>query len=707
MSRSRTRPPTEVPGLDAERFLGAGAYGEVWVALDRNTGRRVAIKFYAHRGGLDWSLLSREVEKLVFLSADRYVVQLLDVGWSADPPYYVMEYMENGSLDDWLRSQGPLPRVTAVSMFREVAIGLVHAHGKGVLHCDLKPANVLLDQDGRPRLADFGQSRLSHEQKPALGTLFYMAPEQADLKAVPDARWDVYALGALLYNMLTGSPPHRDPAALDTIESANTLEERLQRYRQSIETAPPLTEHRQVAGVDRALAEIVDRCLAVNPQRRYPNVQAVLDALDAREARRARRPLVVLGMIGPALLMLIMGLAAWSGVETIIRQSERALTERVLESNLFAAQYAAKAAANDLDRRFLAVEQVASDPEARELLRELLANPELADMRERLNDPAVDDEDLRDAFRLHPARQALQRRLEALHDDKTLVDVASWFVNDPRGLQVARAPSNDTIARNYAWRTYFHGQSKDRPEGWRPTNGEHIEQTSLSAVFRSRASGRWIIGVSAPIYAADGEFLGVVALTGDVGDDFGVRLSDQEEEPAQRNNEQFAVLVDRRTGGLILQHPLFDRLMENGQRLPDHFENYRVTAEHLPIGAGVTPAKVNYRDPLAEDASGGDYRRDWLAEMAPVTVRGEESGLMVIVQETKDHAIGPTLDLLKSSLLTIGLIALGVVAAVLTLLWGFVARALAGEPASRSGSNGAMSEITPAESLATVSLTRR
>jgi serine/threonine protein kinase len=176
LSLQRSKPPAEVAGYDTERFLGAGAYGEVWVAVDHNTGRRVAIKFYTHRGGLDWSLLSREVEKLVFLSADRYVVQLLDVGWDADPPHYVMEYLEQGSLDDRIRSQGKLPVHEAVTIFRDVAIGLLHAHGKGVLHCDLKPANLLLDQDGKPRLADFGQSRLSHEQAPALGTLFYMAP---------------------------------------------------------------------------------------------------------------------------------------------------------------------------------------------------------------------------------------------------------------------------------------------------------------------------------------------------------------------------------------------------------------------------------------------------------------------------------------------------------------------------------------------------
>ena len=138
-----------------------------------------------------------------------------------------------------------------MTLFREVAVGLLHAHAKGVLHCDLKPANVLVDQDGWPRLADFGQSRLSHEQTPALGTLFYMAPEQADLQAVPDVRWDVYALGALLYCMLTGGPPYRSQAAVTEFETAADLDERLARYRQLIASSPTPSAHRQIAGVDR------------------------------------------------------------------------------------------------------------------------------------------------------------------------------------------------------------------------------------------------------------------------------------------------------------------------------------------------------------------------------------------------------------------------------------------------------------------------
>ena len=103
----------------------------------------------------------RDVEKLRYLFSDRYVVQLFEVGWEAEPPYYVMEHMENGSLEDLLRA-GPISVPDAVLYFREIAVALVHAHDKGILHCDLKPANVLLDTDRRPRL---GRDRARRERR--------------------------------------------------------------------------------------------------------------------------------------------------------------------------------------------------------------------------------------------------------------------------------------------------------------------------------------------------------------------------------------------------------------------------------------------------------------------------------------------------------------------------------------------------------------
>jgi len=694
MSLQRSQPPTQVPGYEPERFLGVGAYGEVWVGVEKNTGRRVAIKFYAHRGGLDWSLLSREVEKLAFLFADRYVVQLIGVGWDADPPYYIMEYLEQGSLADRLHA-GPLPVAEAVELFRDVAVGLVHAHGKGVLHCDLKPANILLDQDGKPRLADFGQSRLSHEQTPALGTLFYMAPEQADLKAMPDARWDVYALGALLYCMLTGSPPHRTPETVRRLERSEDLEHRLARYRRMIRSSPPPAAHRQLPGVDRALAEIVDRCLAVDPEKRYPNVQAVLAALDARAAQRARRPMMILGAVGPVLLLLVVSLFAWQGFSRAIHDSGEALTTRALESNRNFAEYVARTAGNELERRFEAVEQVASSPRLREVLAETIDQPDVQRLLEQLSDPApLRDparekavlDPLREEFRHLESRDRLQRELEKLipprmrpgKNQDGIEEVASWFFCDARGVSTVRVPRSLTIGKNYAWRSFFHGQPADFKHEWqRPTPEQQLRKTQLSAVFRSQAHDQWIVAVTTPVFERPdgGEFLGVVALTVKVG-----RFVEVELEGGNKKF-QFPVLVDQREGdhkGVILQHPLLKESLE--PRLagrPDEFDDLRLPPDKLP---DTREKSVGYSDPLAELAANspnGPRNKYWLAEMKPVRVRGQDTGWVVIVQEaydTYDGTIGSTLAGLRSGLILFGLAAFVMVLLVVIGLWGFAIR---------------------------------
>ncbi len=283
LSMRATVPPSEVPGYRLERLLGQGAFGQVWVGKNLNTGRTVAVKFYLHRSGVNWSLLSREVKHLVSMASNRFIVQVLEVGWDAEPPYYVMEFLENGSLDDLIRSKGNLSVKQASEIFYDLAVGLNHSHGKGVLHCDLKPANVLLDQDMRPRLADFGQSRMSHEQTPSLGTLFYMAPEQADLNAVPDARWDVYALGAILYCMLTGNPPYRTPDMVSTLDTAANLPERLKKYRDALLKSPAPRQHYRVPRIDRELSKLIDRCLANIPMIDWPTCNRF-----SRSSRSAR-----------------------------------------------------------------------------------------------------------------------------------------------------------------------------------------------------------------------------------------------------------------------------------------------------------------------------------------------------------------------------------------------------------------------------------
>src|SRR5262245_32282320 len=530
LSLERTRPPAEVPGFLLERFIGSGAYGEVWAGIDRNTGRKVAVKFYAHRRGVDFSLLNREVEKLVFLSADRYVVQLLQVGWTAEPPYYVMEYIEHGSLDDLLLARGTFTIPEAVEMFRELAVGLSHAHGKGVLHCDLKPANILLDQDHRPRLADFGQSRLSNEQKPALGTLFYMAPEQADLEAVPDVRWDVYALGAILYTMLVGAPPHRNDTTVSQIDAAGDLSDRLLRYRHAIRAAPPPSEHRRLPGMDRALADIIDRLLAVNPTDRFANGQEVLDALAARQRNRSRLPLMVLGFVGPLLVLLVTAAFSLWASNRAVEKAKGDYTELAQRNNQFAARLAAEKMTGQLRGYFETARDEAEYGVFRTLFFEVAdSSPNLA----KLVDPVTPDEALdgiRAAFLNEVERRNLQKHLQARLDDYQAragqnpehPRFASIFVTDRVGTQLAaafddRSPSKNE-GLNVALRPYFSGEpgGEERPRRRPPPQVTHIERTHLSAVFLSSSQGTWKVAVSTPIYRdpvhAD-QFEGVLVLT--------------------------------------------------------------------------------------------------------------------------------------------------------------------------------------------------
>jgi len=711
LSLKSARPPVDVPGYDAERLLGRGAYGEVWVGTDRNTGRRAAIKFYEHRAGVDWTLLSREVEKLVYLSADRYVVQLLDVGWDAEPPYYVMEYIDNGSLDDLLQQRGTLSVGDAVEIFSEIAIGLMHAHDKGVLHCDLKPANVLLDQDNKPRLADFGQSRLSHEQSPSLGTLFYMAPEQADLEAMPDAQWDVYALGAILYCMLVGTPPHKTPANISQIEAARDLEERLAVYQHMIRTAAAPAEHRNVPRIDRALVDVIDRCLAADPARRFPNVPAVINALHTREVAKVRRPLMFLGFVGPVLLFIVMALAGLRGYDNAVGRSEDFITIRARESNNFAAKFAARSIEGEIAKYF----RVIRDESARPALHELFLPVANSEMVGQLNDPhhSADDIDrLRPEFiaatdrqRLHDyLQQRLNDYLQRLQHDPRELKVASMFAVDKQGRMLAvayDAPNtvNRSVGWNYSYRTYFHGGAGDRsdnPRHWQdsgPHSVEPIQDTHFSSAFQSTTTGIWKVAVSHPIYQDD-EVVGILALTVNLGDFAYLRTNSRP--------DQFAVLIDGREGpnkGVILQHPLFD---QRAAARMNTAGNFRLGDEQL-LRIQTDP-NFRYRDPEAAAPGGQAFAGEWIPAMEWVRLpHGSEDKeeMIVLIQERYDEVVAPV-HKLGSRLKRDGIWALVGVIAVVLVLWYVVIRVLSEPRLTLRRRVAGSSQSTPAANLTTL-----
>ena len=661
-------PPAAVPGYRILKPIGEGKYGSVWLAREQNTGKHVAIKFYTHRRGVDRSLLGREVEKLAVLYTSRSIVGLLAVGWDHDPPYYVMEYLENGSLASRL-GNGPLATSDAIRIATRICQALVHAHGSGILHCDLKPANILLDQDFEPRLCDFGQSRLADEHSHALGTLYYMAPEQADLRAVPDARWDVYALGALIYHMLTGAPPFRTEENDRRLNSAKTLNDRLNLYRQIVRQGPKPSEHRKVSGVDPQLAEIVDRCLSPDISRRLTNAQAVLDRLVARERFRARRPLILLGLILPLLLLCGIAPLALDAMNDAVKTANSNLTRRAMESDVLSASLLAESIERELNDRLTELESIAAEEDLQKAVVEYSTKP-----REQ-RQPLLD---LLDRLKTKSDRR---RRWHGRSDD------ASWFLLDVSGVQRWREPASATIDRNWSFRDYFHGGGFDYREDDVPIDVHPIRERHVSIAYRGTSTGRYVVALSVPIVAADDEtrVIGVLARTLSLSgllQNYEKSLLSQRSEGVGR---KFAIVDSRDLDGQRQWNLLAHDWMtdENLVRLsPDKFAKLRL----LDVAEGsvikdlekfVAAARSNeptydfdrtvrYVDPVAQ-MDPENYGGIWLAAFSSVG----ETGWVAIVQERSDAALR-AVEELKARIISSAIGAVLVVLGLVAGSWWFI-----------------------------------
>ena len=662
LSLSRHRAPVvSVPGLTILRCLGEGAYGSVWQAREKNTGKLVAVKVYSHRGGLDWSLLSREVEKLAILYTSRNVVGLLEVGWDSDPPYYVMEYLERGSLAGLLAG-GPLPVREAVRIAKGILLALVHAHGSGILHCDLKPANVLLDADLEPRLCDFGQSRLSYEQAPALGTLFYMAPEQADLKAVPDARWDVYALGAVLYHLICGAPPHRTPENERRIEAATSLEERLAAYRQLVRDGAKPSQHLRVRGVDRRLAEIVDHCLEPDSDKRFPNAQAVLDALEQRERARSFRPLLALGGLGPVLLMLALGQFYLVSMRDAVGSAAENVTTRALESDVLTVEILARSVARELEKRTAELKALAADPDLQSALK------------------AAASRDWSDRSELRLSLTQAKARADSMQHQLGLNHDRSWFLTDARGFQRWREPQEDsTLDENWSHRDYFHGLGEFERDTV-PTGMQPITKPHLSLPYVSEATGINVTSLTVPVWDEKHErVIGVLGRSMESARLLAPYVPSKRIDEDGANVDRQVLLIDDRTWQLI-DHPWMtaehrDSLSKAEKRQLRLSE--AVIAQLRPTPASGEPTKASvviqmrdYIDPVGQ-FNPQDYGGEWLAAFCRVG----DTGWFAIVQERKSAVLRPV-DALAARLRRDGAWALVVSGVLIGTLWLVVLRGL-------------------------------
>ena len=269
-----------IPGYEVEALLGRGGMGVVYRARHLRLNRLVALKMLlagAYAGPHERARFQREAEAVAGLRHAN-IVQVYDVGDHDGCPYFTMELLEGGSLAQALAGT-PQPARQAAALLTTLAEAVQAAHQAGIVHRDLKPANILLTAEGTPKVADFGLAR-HFDGEPALtlsgariGTPSYMAPEQVIGKAGtigPAA--DIYALGAVLYEMLTGRPPFRGETAAET-----------ERQVINDEPVPP---SRLNPKVPRDLETICLKCLSKEPGRRYASAAALADDLRRFEEGR-------------------------------------------------------------------------------------------------------------------------------------------------------------------------------------------------------------------------------------------------------------------------------------------------------------------------------------------------------------------------------------------------------------------------------------
>ena len=589
----------EQPGFsnfETIELLGQGGMGTVWKARQKNLPRVVALKV------LNAGKLARASELKRFKTEASAAAKLqhpslipiYEVGEEQGCCYFTMEYVEGQTLAQLLRGT-PLEPRRAAELLLTMAEAIEYAHSRGVLHRDLKPGNVIVDQSGRPRIMDFGLAKELYvessvtESNAVLGTPSYMSPEQAEGRtAEVSAKSDVYSLGAVLYEMITGRPPFR----------AHSLSETL---RQVIAGAPALPRSVNPK-VQRDLETICMKCLQKEPSRRYGSAQDLADDLrrflknepirarpvgmSGRAWRVLRRNPVVAASLGATAVLLVTMAAA----AVFARQN-------LLTANELLAQTTAAMLQLQLESLARIVNEVAEDPEI------------------------IEATQSGDKTKLNDLLEAKHKSVNASPSHKWLggEPFQNWNIYNMAGEPLVRiSPVNDGTPRvdRFNDRDYFIGAAQ------RWTNAKS-ERVYLSKVHFSRWDRDYKFGFSVAIAPKDGggpEPTGLLIAM--VATRSSAPLSDIERKIALIGRADSSDQSEPLTNfvfktNLFVLHPAYS------------FRSPAVGVDQLPFNPEERIHNF-YADPVASRFPA--YQGLWLAGSAPIKFPGSEDHFYVVVQ---------------------------------------------------------------------------
>src|SRR5262245_30743190 len=354
--------PEDLPvlvGYEILGELGRGGMGVVYKARQTRLNRLVALKMIlsgAYAGEAELARFRAEAEAVARLQHPN-IVQVYEVGEQAGRPFFSLEFLGGGSFGRQLNGT-PQPALQAATLVETLARAVHSAHQQGIVHRDLKPANVLLTEEGVPKITDFGLAKqLDRQHAPTasgaiLGTPSYAAPEQAagKSKAIGPAT-DVYALGAILYECLTGRPPFRAETPLDTLMQVVADE--------------PVPPRRLQPRVSRDLETICLKCLHKEPRKRYASALDLADdlgrfqrtepisarpiGLGERSVKWVRRRPAVAALLGALVVLVAAGFAGMTALW--LRAEEHRGRATAAQAEAEGQRDAARGARDEADRQ--------------------------------------------------------------------------------------------------------------------------------------------------------------------------------------------------------------------------------------------------------------------------------------------------------------------------------------------------------------------